>query len=228
MPELERCAAGTSAEEVCAVVARDGAMILEGVLSSEEVARSAAELRPYIDATKNGVDDFTGRQTKRTGALVARSAASRAMIVHDAILPAARKFLAPWCDTIQLHLSQVITIQPGQKEQPIHRDRWAWGTYLDRALQPQFNTIWARQEENQYLACPPEVARALDPELAALIGYARGSYALGYYTPPLPPGEGPELVGPEWATGQTREEGRLGTGELFESLHEQVRGTPDA
>ncbi len=301
MPELERCAAGTPAEEVCAIVARDGAMILEDVLSSEEVARSVAELRPYIDATKNGVDDFTGRHTKRTGALVARSTVSRAMIVHDAILPAAREFLAPWCDTIQLHLSQVITIEPGQKEQAIHRDRWAWGTYLDRALQPQFNTIWAltdftrengatqvcpgsvswddarrpaedeigyaemragsvlvysgsvfhggganrsegdrigvnmtytlgwlRQEENQYLACPPEVARELDPELAALIGYARGSYALGYYTPPLPPGEGPELVGPEWATGQTREEGRLGTGELFESLNEQVRGTPDA
>ena len=58
---------------------------------------------------------------------------------------------------------------------------------------------WLRQEENQYLACPPEIARTLDPELQDLIGYQIGQYALGYYTPPLPPGEGPEIVGPEWA-----------------------------
>ena len=38
-----------------------------------------------------------------------------------------------------------------------------------------------RQEENQYLACPPEVAATLDPDLAKLIGYSRGSYALGYF-----------------------------------------------
>ena len=53
---------------------------------------------------------------------------------------------------------------------------------------------WLRQEENQYLSCPPEIARTLDPELQALIGYSMGQYALGYYTPPLPPGEGPEVV----------------------------------
>ena len=41
---------------------------------------------------------------------------------------------------------------------------------------------WLRQEENQYLSCPPEIARTLDPELQALIGYSMGQYALGYYT----------------------------------------------
>ncbi len=40
---------------------------------------------------------------------------------------------------------------------------------------------WLRQEENQYLACPPEVARTLPRELARLAGYARGAYALGYF-----------------------------------------------
>jgi ectoine hydroxylase-related dioxygenase (phytanoyl-CoA dioxygenase family) len=58
---------------------------------------------------------------------------------------------------------------------------------------------WLRQEENQYLACPPEIARTLEPELQELIGYAMGQYALGYYTPPLPPGEGPETVPPQHA-----------------------------
>jgi len=38
-----------------------------------------------------------------------------------------------------------------------------------------------RQEENQYLACPPEIARELHEDLARLASYRRGAYALGYY-----------------------------------------------
>jgi ectoine hydroxylase-related dioxygenase (phytanoyl-CoA dioxygenase family) len=39
---------------------------------------------------------------------------------------------------------------------------------------------WLRQEENQYLSVPAEIARALPDELLKLIGYQRGAYALGY------------------------------------------------
>ncbi len=40
---------------------------------------------------------------------------------------------------------------------------------------------WLRQEENQYLACPPEVAATLSPELRALIGYTGHAPFLGWY-----------------------------------------------
>jgi ectoine hydroxylase-related dioxygenase (phytanoyl-CoA dioxygenase family) len=39
---------------------------------------------------------------------------------------------------------------------------------------------WLRQEENQYLSVPLEIARTLPDSLLRLIGYARGAYALGY------------------------------------------------
>ena len=39
---------------------------------------------------------------------------------------------------------------------------------------------WLRQEENQYLACPPEIARTLPEGLLRLMGYQRGAVALGY------------------------------------------------
>jgi ectoine hydroxylase-related dioxygenase (phytanoyl-CoA dioxygenase family) len=39
---------------------------------------------------------------------------------------------------------------------------------------------WLRQEENQYLSVPLEVARTLPDDLLRLIGYQRGAYALGY------------------------------------------------
>ncbi len=39
---------------------------------------------------------------------------------------------------------------------------------------------WLRQEENQYLACPKEIARELPEGLLRLMGYQRGAFALGY------------------------------------------------
>jgi ectoine hydroxylase-related dioxygenase (phytanoyl-CoA dioxygenase family) len=39
---------------------------------------------------------------------------------------------------------------------------------------------WLRQEENQYLAVPMEVARTLDDDLLRLLGFTLGAYALGY------------------------------------------------
>lgn len=83
---------------------------------------------------------------------------------------------------------------------------------------------WLRQEENQYLSCPPDIARTLAPELQQLIGYAMGSYALGYFTPPLPPGDGPELVSPEFALNGEAAGSALGSGEALASISAQVRG----
>jgi ectoine hydroxylase-related dioxygenase (phytanoyl-CoA dioxygenase family) len=297
MPELTRFPAETPVEQLLEVIARDGALILEDVLSEAQVDHTLAELMPYIEATPTGADEFTGTNTTRTGALIARCPSSRALVMNPTVLESAREFLSPYCERIQLHLSQVIRIRPGQPAQQIHRDRWAWGTHL-KHLEPQFNTIWAltdfrkengatqvvpgsldwpdnrqpkadeiayaemrrgsvllytggvfhggganqskgdrigvnmtytlgwlRQEENQYLSCPPEIARDLPAELQDLIGYTLGSYALGYYTPPLAPGEGPEVVGPEFSVGRGGSVGQLGSAELLDKLSEDVQSS---
>lgn len=39
---------------------------------------------------------------------------------------------------------------------------------------------WLRQEENQYLAVPHDIARTLPDDLLRVMGYQRGAYALGY------------------------------------------------
>jgi ectoine hydroxylase-related dioxygenase (phytanoyl-CoA dioxygenase family) len=49
------------------------------------------------------------------------------------------------------------------------------------AIQVGYNLGWLRQEENQYLAVPPAVARQLPEQLQKLIGYSLGGYALGYF-----------------------------------------------
>lgn len=57
---------------------------------------------------------------------------------------------------------------------------------------------WLRQEENQYLSCPPEIAKDLDPELRALVGYSQAGPLLGFYSTPGRPGEGVELFDPKY------------------------------
>ena len=56
---------------------------------------------------------------------------------------------------------------------------------------------WLRQEENQYLSCPPESAVHLSQELRALIGYAKGGYVLGFYSDPNDDSAEHESVSPE-------------------------------
>jgi hypothetical protein len=43
---------------------------------------------------------------------------------------------------------------------------------------------WLRQEENQYLSCPPEIAKDLPPALTDLLGYTMGNFSLGFCTSP--------------------------------------------
>jgi hypothetical protein len=45
--------------------------------------------------------------------------------------------------------------------------------------------IVLRQEENQYLSCPPGVAKDLAPELTDLLGYTMGNFSLGFCTSPV-------------------------------------------
>ena len=44
----------------------------------------------------------------------------------------------------------------------------------------QYNVSWLRQEENQYLSVPIDIARTLPVELLRLMGYQFGAYSLGY------------------------------------------------
>ena len=64
-------------------------------------------------------------------------------------------------------------------------------------LNIDYSLGWLRQEDNQYLSCPPELAKDFDPKLQALLGYAVAGPSLGYFTPPLPAGE--DLTAPQHA-----------------------------
>jgi len=240
-------------EDVAATLAREGVAVVDRLVPPATMDRARAELAPYLDATPVGADAFTGRRTRRTGALVARSATCRELVQHALVLGTVKQVLAH-ATAFQLHLTQVIAIGPGEPAQAIHRDQWAFDFFpFPSGYEVQCNTIWAmsdfrdengatrivprshrfedrlafrledtvpaemekgsvlfytgalyhgggpnrsaetrygvnvtysrswlRQEENQFLSVPPEVARTLPDPLLRLMGYARGAYALGY------------------------------------------------
>ena len=276
MTELTHLPATCGVEDIQTAMVRDGACIIDNLLDPAELDAVLADLKPYMDLSALGRDDFTGRRTERTGALIARSEAVRPVVTNPTVIAGARRFLGDYADRIQLHLTQTIRILPGQGYQTLHRDREAWGRYLPRSVEPQFNTIWAmtdftrengatrlvptsnhwpyeqkaesdqfayaemekgsvllysgsvlhsggnnesemerigmnityclgwlRQEENQYLSCPPEIARELEPQLQELLGYTMGNYALGYYSEPRPDGEKfRDVMPPEFVLGR--------------------------
>ena len=61
---------------------------------------------------------------------------------------------------------------------------------------------WLRQQENQYLSCPPHIAKELDEELQDLLGYTQGTYGLGYYSDPEAPAADFDPLVPELALGR--------------------------
>jgi Phytanoyl-CoA dioxygenase (PhyH) len=230
-----------------------GCAVIERLVEPGMLDRARSELAPYLEATAYGPDDFSGRRTRRTGGLIARSATCRDLVMNPVVLDVVGSVLGH-ATSYQLHLTQVIAIGPGEPAQPIHRDRWAFDFFpFPSGYEVQCNTIWAmndfteangatrlvpgsnrladrleltaddtepavmpagsvlfytgalyhgaganrssevrsgvnityavswlRQEENQYLAVPREIARELPEPLLRLMGYARGAYALGY------------------------------------------------
>lgn len=231
---------------------RWGYAIVDDVVDAATLDRLDAEARPFIEASDGGRDDYDGRHTKRTGSLIARCPTSRGLVMHPTVVATVEHFL-DHVTTIQLHLTQIISIEPGETQQKLHRDQMAFdffpfpadyhvqcntmwalsdftvdngGTHIvpgssgttgdpadpgergqvemrrgsvlfydgkvlhggganrsdvvRRGVNITYSVGWVRQEENQYLSCPPEIARTLDDDLLRMMGYQQGAFALGY------------------------------------------------
>jgi ectoine hydroxylase-related dioxygenase (phytanoyl-CoA dioxygenase family) len=245
-----------TADQVIAALRADGACIVDRLAPERLMDGIAEEMEPYIDLTPEGRDNFIGRLTRRTGSMIARSPASRELITHPLVLDTTGIILQQ-AYTYQLHLTQVISVFPGETEQPLHQDQGCDGYPFPPDYDIQCSTIWAmtdftldngatrvvpgshvvpagttaaqamaertmeraemerrsvlfytgkvwhgaganqsahvrqginltycvgwiRQEENQYLSTPLEVARTLDDDLLKLMGYQLGGPAIGY------------------------------------------------
>ncbi len=143
MPELNHVPHDCAVENIIELLHRDGGLIINDCVSKETVMAARREIEPYLEAGSNGTDEFVGYQTKRVGALMSRSAASRELALHPFVNAACKAFLQPYCDTYHLHLTQAVSIGTGEGQQPLHRDHSVWSNHVPRSIETQFSTIWA-------------------------------------------------------------------------------------
>ena len=278
MGEVKHVSIDTPIEEILSILEEDAGLIIDNFLSLESIDLIKDDLKPYLNVTRNGQDEFTGFETKRVGALMARSKTCQDLALNPLINQMVDSFLKPHCESYQLHFTSAIQIGPGESSQILHRDRGLWGGYIPRRIETQFSTVWAindftkengatqvvpgshkwdknrqplpeeiayaemkagsvfvytgsvlhgggtnttdesrlgvflhyapgwlRQEENQYLSCPPEVAKTFSPELRSLIGYSKGGYVLGFFSDPRDEEGKLESVSPEKLFGESKD-----------------------
>lgn len=119
-----------------------GYAIVRNTVSQELIAAVRAELAPHLQQTPFSEGDFYGWRTIRIGAILNKSPASHALATHPAILAMAEAALAAHCDWVQLNLSQVIALHPGQPMQAPHRDQDMWHGGPKGQIEYQINVIW--------------------------------------------------------------------------------------
>ncbi|KAI7977006.1 hypothetical protein EIK77_002516 [Talaromyces pinophilus] len=130
-----------NAKEIVRIMSEDGAVVIEGLLTQDQVARYNAETEPALAAMHPGslvdheeIQSFHGRNTKRLCNLTTLSKTFREEVINsDTIHSICDEFFHMTGD-YWLSTAQVMSIGPGSPRQPLHRDHGNW--YPARAMGP--------------------------------------------------------------------------------------------
>lgn len=159
-----------SVDRWTAQLASDGWCIIPNALPSDTIAALDADLSSTFEKTPFCQGGFYGETTKRFGRLLSRSDHVAALVQHRTILGVVERLLAPWCDTIQLNVTQAIAVHPGAPAQLPHRDQDMWAgakgetEYLVNVIWPltRFTAdngatqVWPRSHGPKALAPEPD------------------------------------------------------------------------
>jgi hypothetical protein len=145
-----------------------GWCIIPSLLPADTIHALEHDLASDFEETPFCEGGFYGSRTKRFGRLLARSPQSPALVQHPLVLGISRKVLGPWCDTIQLNLTQALALHPGAPPQLPHRDQDMWRGAIGET-EYLVNVMWPftryTAENGATLVWPGSHGRrALDPE----------------------------------------------------------------
>lgn len=119
----------------------EGFLILPNVMPRAEVAMLEQDFDPIFAETPFCTGGFYGETTKRFGGLLKRSVHAPKFVAHPLILAICNTVLGPWCDTLQLNLTQGLAIHPGAPAQFPHRDQDMWQGETGR-IEYLVNVMW--------------------------------------------------------------------------------------
>ena len=128
-------------ENWTATLLDQGWCVIPGLLSPETIQDLDSDLAADFAETPFCEGGFYGSRTKRFGRLLTRSPRARKIVEHPLVLGISRKVLGPWCDIIQLNLTQGIALHPGARPQLPHRDQDMWRG-ADGSQEYLVNVLW--------------------------------------------------------------------------------------
>ena len=176
---LERLSGSSSAEDVHAVLERDGAVIVEDLLSPEVVAAVNADVEtavreadPNADWFNEVMRAFHGPNTKALSGVAGLSPTFAVEVMcHPLLLGVCDRVLLPSCARYQLNLGQILERGPGSPEQLLHRDELVWADVPRPAPELQLATVIAFVDftvENGATRVAPGSHRWEDRDLAPI------------------------------------------------------------
>lgn len=122
-------------------IERDGYCIVCGAAPRLLVEKLGDDLRAGFETTPLSQGPFYGETTRRFHGLLHRSPRTAGFVLDPLIHGVAERILRPWCDTIQLNLTQAIEIEPGGLAQPPHRDQDMWPIHAP-GVEYLLNVMW--------------------------------------------------------------------------------------
>ncbi len=145
-----------------------GYCVIPDLLPAGTIEALDDDLAEDFDQTPFCRGGFYGERTKRFGRLLVRSPLAAKLVRHELVLGIVRKILSPWCDTIQLNLTQALALHPGAPPQLAHRDQDMWRGSIGE-VEYLVNVMWPFTRytaDNGATVVWPEshAQRALDPE----------------------------------------------------------------
>ncbi len=105
---------------------RDGYCIIPDLLPAAKINVIDGQFVSIFEHTPFCLGGFYGATTKRFGRLLSRSPHMAALVQHELVMGIVERILSPWCDTIQLNVTQAIAVHPGAPAQMPHRDQDMW------------------------------------------------------------------------------------------------------
>lgn len=118
-----------------------GYCVLQDALPGATIRALDKDLAQAFAETPFCQGGFYGERTKRFGRLLARSPHAAELVMHPEILAIATQVLGPWCDCIQLNLTQAIALHPQALPQLPHRDQDMWRGPTG-AIEYLVNVMW--------------------------------------------------------------------------------------
>lgn len=134
MAGLTSLSRNSSPADVIALIERDGGVIVENFVAPSTLEALRRDLLPKLAGTSAGRDAFSGRNTRRLGALFSHTRHCAEIVTHELFLPVAEHFIrrphevwvgehrVTMMPDVRIGATQAIQIGPGEPAQLLHRD----------------------------------------------------------------------------------------------------------